>query len=337
MKKYISLLAIAIVAVLSSCSNDDITISKVVTVKVDPSGVITPFPEEWPGELESFDTSCKLRVRLLIYDKDGLLTYSDSTYLENYKKEMSISQSLPLGTYTIIATTDIVEMSGNTVKGEFWNLYGKDNINNASIQYTDNYIALGKYRILGVASQKVEITSDSQSLTLYPYPAGALIRVYYFNVLRYKNVKYYSLWANRECSLMTFDSNGSPKMIPENNNNEYDFVCDYVDVENAKENELYGWHFIFPVDNISFQFVWENSKNNVYTMGDPVSVSSIKAGEEYIIAVDCASDETAWDKFDNSSTRSFKEQEEPVINIPGLKKSGTSIKQSRKLVDLIRK
>ena len=108
MKKYIFLLAITIVAILTSCTNDDITISKIITVKVDPSHVITPFPEEWPGELESFDTSFKLRVRLLIYDKDGLLAYSDSTFLENYKKEMSISQPLPLGTYTVIATTDIV-------------------------------------------------------------------------------------------------------------------------------------------------------------------------------------------------------------------------------------
>ncbi len=337
MKKYIFLLAITIVAILTSCTNDDITISKIITVKVDPSHVITPFPEEWPGELESFDTSFKLRVRLLIYDKDGLLAYSDSTFLENYKKEMSISQPLPLGTYTVIATTDIVKISGSTISAEYWNLYEKDNINNASIKYTDDYSALGKYRILGVTSQKVEITGDSQSLTLYPTPAGALIRTYYFNVVGYTNVSYFALWTNRGCSMMTFDSNGTPKMIPENNNNEYDFLCSAVDAKKASGNELYSWHFIFPVDNISFQFTWYNLAGDAWLMGDPISVSSIKAGEEYLLAVNCLTDETAWGKFESSSTRAFQAQEKPINIIAGMKKSGTSLKQSRKLIDLIRK
>lgn len=337
MKKYISLLAIAIVAILSSCSNDEITISKVVTVKVDPSGVVTPFPEQKPGELESFDTSFKLRVRLLIYDNNGLLTYSDSTYLENYKKEMSISRSLPLGTYTVIATTDIVELSGNTVNTEFWNLSGKDNINNVSIQYKDDYAVLGKYRILGVASQKVEITSDSQSLTLYPTPAGALIRIYYLNVLGYTNVTSFFLLANRDCSLMNFDNNGNPKMIPENNNNEYDFICDYRKFEDLKSENIYGWHFIFPVDNISFQFGWQTLKGDAIAMGDPIIVRSIKAGEEYLLVVDCKTDDTGWGKFEPSSTRTFQVQEKPMNTITGMEKSGTSIKQSRKLIDIIRK
>ena len=69
MKKFISLLVIAIVAILSSCSNEDITISKTVNFTVNPATVVSSFSscEENPGELESFDTDCKLNVKLFVY------------------------------------------------------------------------------------------------------------------------------------------------------------------------------------------------------------------------------------------------------------------------------
>lgn len=145
MKKYISLMAIAIVAIFSSCSNEDVTISRTFTFKVNPSGVISSFPEEWPGELTSIDSSLKLRVRLLAYNENGNLVFNESSYLSSYSSEMSVSKSLATGTYTLIATTDLVPNSGTP----YWTLSDENNINTANIT-TEGIQTGGKNKILGI-------------------------------------------------------------------------------------------------------------------------------------------------------------------------------------------
>lgn len=355
MKKYISLMAIAIVAIFASCSNDDITIKRTLTIKVDPSGVISPFPEEYPSELTSFDTSCKLRVRVLAYDDNGLLAYADSVFLNNYQSDMSVSTSLPVGKYTFVATTDVVEYSSK-VTDEAWNLSEKDNINNTKIKAREQSgLFAGKYNILGITSQAVNISEDTQSVALNPTPAGALIRIYYLNVTYYTDVTYYSLWANRGSSLVSFDSNGAPKMTPENNNNQMDFCLSWTNVNNARTQDwwaTYSWAFMFPVDNVNFQFYWTVedaeyvSELKEYTMGEQKTISSLKAGEEWLIEADCYNNEIEISNYAESSARQFmesrvvpsvpnmlkrSEQKQPIFGFP------TSTNQKgRKLKDLIR-
>ena len=153
MKKII-ICAVALLAMLvTSCSNDDIEISRKTTIKVNPYGVISGFPEEYPGELTSFDQSCKLRIRVLAYDKDGVLAYSDSSFVNNYQTEMSVPTSLPTGTYTIIATTDVVLYSGGKVTDEAWNISEKSNINDVILKARqESALFGGEYNILGIVS-----------------------------------------------------------------------------------------------------------------------------------------------------------------------------------------
>ena len=356
MKKYISLMAIAIVAILSSCSNDDVTISRTFTIKVNPSGVISGFPEENPGELTSFDTSCKLRVRVLVYNDNGLLAYADSVFLNNYQTDMSVPTTLPVGKYTIVATTDVVEYSSK-VTDEAWNLSEKDNINNTKIKaIEESNLYGGKYNILGVASQVVDISDNTQSVVLYPTSAGALIRIYYLNVTYYTDVTYYSLWANRGSNLVSFDSSGTPKMTPENNDNKMDFFLSYTNVVNARTQgwwATYAWAFMFPVDNISFQFYWTTqdaeyiSELQDRTMGEQKTISSLKAGEEWLIQANCYDDEITCSKYTEGSARQFSEsrvvdtaptmikrseQKQPTFGFPS-----SSNQKERKLKDLIQK
>ena len=107
MKKYI-LLMFVFVAVLTSCTNDDITISYATNFKINPATVITPFTFEMnPGELESFGSDHRLRVRLLTYNSEGLLVQENVEYFTNYATLMSCSQNLPDGNYIAIAITDV--------------------------------------------------------------------------------------------------------------------------------------------------------------------------------------------------------------------------------------
>ncbi|MCS2309158.1 hypothetical protein NXX42_25705 [Bacteroides thetaiotaomicron] len=74
MKKYI-LLMFVFVAVLTSCTNDDITISYATNFKINPATVITPFTFEMnAGELESFGSDHRLRVRLLTYNSGRVIS-----------------------------------------------------------------------------------------------------------------------------------------------------------------------------------------------------------------------------------------------------------------------
>ena len=69
------------VAVLTSCTNDDITISYATNFKINPATVITPFTFEMnPGELESFGSDHRLRVRLLTYNSDRKSTRLNSSH-----------------------------------------------------------------------------------------------------------------------------------------------------------------------------------------------------------------------------------------------------------------
>ena len=317
MKKII-ICAVALLAMLvTSCSNDDIEISRKTTIKVNPYGVISGFPEEYPGELTSFDQSCKLRIRVLAYDKDGVLAYSDSSFVNNYQTEMSVPTSLPTGTYTIIATTDVVLYSGGKVTDEAWNISEKSNINDVILKARqESALFGGEYNNLGIGYKTQSISEDTQSIEISPSPAGALLRIYYDNVLSYSDVKYYYLLSNRGCNFVSFDSNGNPRLIPENNGNQFDFLYTYTDADYARSQEwntTYGYSFIFPVDNVGFQFKWEDEKEQSYDMGNSFTISSIKSGEEWNITVNCDTDEVNYSKYTSSSTRSVTDESVPLF------------------------
>lgn len=138
------------VAVLTSCTNDDITISYATNFKINPATVITPFTFEMnPGELESFGSDHRLRVRLLTYNSEGLLVQENVEYFTNYATLMSCSQNLPDGNYIAIAITDVVSYEGNNVALEYWELSDHDKL--AETRIDDNgYIGL-QYKILGIS------------------------------------------------------------------------------------------------------------------------------------------------------------------------------------------
>lgn len=304
MKKYISFIAIALVALLTSCSNDDITIGRGITFKLDPAGVVASYPEEWAGELTTFDAGFKLRTRILVYDSNGLLVAQESAYLPNYKTEMSCSKTLPTGSYTIIATSDLVSESGY----EFWTLKGEGNISTAQLSTSELSFG-GKYRILGLCSQKVTISENTQNIMLALKSTGALLRMKYYNVHAFNNVKYYGLLANRACSSMTFDEDGTPNMQPYTSpDGKLDVLCSFVDVDNAEGDNLYAWYFLFPIDNITFQFVWEDADEIDYDMGDQFTIPSVKVGEEWLVEVDCVTDEVGYSIYTPNSSRSQKRQ-----------------------------
>lgn len=280
--KKIMLAAMAIIlCTLSSCTNDDIEISNDVTIKVNPSGVISPFTFEFStGELASFNDACKLRIRLLAYNKDGNLAAADTAFVSNYAGIMNSNMTLSKGAYTLISITDVVVRSNDVNTREYWNLSDKENINNVKI--TSTGLISGKYGILGIASKNIMV-DGSTSYDLNPKPAGALLCLEYDSIHHYSDVVNYQLQCNRNSDYVTFDSEGNSVSIPQNNNNEFDWRVSIIEPQISyweKYTSALDYAFIFPVSNISFRFVCSTNETTDLQLYNDMTVS-LKAGDEY--------------------------------------------------------
>jgi hypothetical protein len=288
MKKYILLSAIAIAALFTSCSNDEVEISQGIAVKVDPSNVIAPFTYEIvAGELESFGTSYKLRTRVLAYNDQGLLAAEATDYLTNYASIMNSILYLPEGDYTLLAITDVVERKNEATSFEFWTMTGEDNIN--TLKLSDAGYIGGKNKILGVASKNVSVSSGSEAFTLNPQAAGALILIEYLNIHQFSNVTEYKLQANRTCDFLAFNSNGQYVTTPENKNNQYSWRLTYINPQEssfASINSTYRYSFSFPMNNVSYRYVYSTSSVTDEVITPDLTIYSLKAGDEYVFILD---------------------------------------------------
>lgn len=287
MKKYILFFAIVIAAVFTSCTNDEIEVSHGISIKVDPSGVIAPFTYEiTAGELESFSTSYKLRTRVMVYDDKGLLAAADTAYLTNYAGLMNASLFIPEGSYTLLAITDVVERKNDVISLQFWNMTGEQDINTLKISDA-GYIG-GKNKILGVASQKVTVTSSTESFTLRPQVAGALLLIEYLNIHQFSDVTEYKFQSNRACDFLTFNSSGQYITTPENQNNQYNWRCSYITPQEnsfTNINSTYRWSFSFPMNNVSYRYVYSTSSVSNEAITPDLTVS-LSAGDEYAFILD---------------------------------------------------
>ncbi len=195
MKKILFLLLIATIG-FTSCTNDEIEIGYNTTFKVNPSTVVAPFTFDYKaGELESFNTNYKLRVRLLIYNKDGILVQEATDYFSNYASLMNTTLSLSPGEYTAIATSDIVKMSNDKITLEYWTLHNHKNLSTTEIK-DEGYIG-GENRILGISKKKFNIKGLNDNIKIDIQPAGAVVYIMYRNIHYFSDVEYYTLCSTK--------------------------------------------------------------------------------------------------------------------------------------------
>ena len=283
------------VAVLTSCTNDDITISYATNFKINPATVITPFTFEMnPGELESFGSDHRLRVRLLTYNSEGLLVQENVEYFTNYATLMSCSQNLPDGNYIAIAITDVVSYEGNNVALEYWELSDHDKL--AETRIDDNgYIGL-QYKILGISKTNFTINGKSNNdISINVSPAGALIFVWYQNIHAFSDVETYGLAKSKTTEGCIFDSQGNYTVSALNNNGSFDWWQDKTDVADFGENvqNVYSFVYILPMSNMNLKFQAITDTGEEYDLSNSMTVSP-QAGEEYLFSIDLAAGDSGF-------------------------------------------
>ena len=339
MRKYISLMAIAIAAAFAtSCTNDEIEVAQGISVKVDPSGVIAPFTYEVvPGELESFGTDYKLRTRVMIYNDQGLLAAADTAYLTNYAALMNATLYVPAGNYVMLAITDVVQRKNEATSFQFWSLTGEENIN--TLKLTDAGYIGGKNKILGIASQHISVSSGAESFTMQPKPAGALLLIEFLKIHQFSDVTEYKLQANRSCNFLAFNSSGDYVTTPENKNNQYMWRLCYFNPQQsayASSNGEYRYSFSFPMNNVSYRYVY-STKNVTDEAITPDLTLSLNAGDEYAFILDLCDEDYNngvtyyYGKINGASSRSLMKS--PIKSAqPSV--PATSVKSMR-VVDLL--
>ena len=305
MKKYILSMVVAIVAILSSCSNDDITITTSYTFNVNASGVVKPFIEATDGELEKFeDANDKVRIRLLIYNANGELVAQESNYYSNYNTQLKASKLLAAGNYTVIGISDVVVMSGNKVDIEFWKLSGESKLSEMKI-LDQNLIGLAG-RILGIAKYSLTIgDNQSSSLDVDLQPAGALV---YSLVWKAGGWSYggsktteWHLWGNKSTEGLSFDAFGNYIVMEEYDPETPGYIMGKIE---AVEGDFHQFNYVLPMNNLYVHFV-AITEGGYVDMADysgrEGTTLNIKAGEEYAFHLNMYERKTYYKKVTSKS------------------------------------
>lgn len=293
MKKYIYLLAITFATILSSCSNDDITISNNITFKVNPATVVDNLYERNAGDLTALDSGSKLIVSLFIYDEKGILINKVSNEYSAYTHMMTTDIYLPSGHYTAVATSHI---KGSV---DYWSFSGMDQL--STLKITDNGYIGGKSKILGLTIKDIIIGSNSETVNVNIENAGAVALVRFYQWNKYSNVSTYSLMGKQACDYVSFDNQGAKdySIKSETSYKFYKIKYDY----DSNYSGASGYFFTFPIKNASFRFYAETTDNEWVPMG-PEFVDDVRIGESYYFEYDFENDEAHWYNMTPNKARS---------------------------------
>lgn len=296
MKKIISLFAFAIAMIASSCTNDDITISKTVNFTVDPSSIhgAFTFAEIHEGDLETFDSSHRLNVLLYIYDEDGYKVAEFSNTFTNYKVQLKESSYLPQGKYTAVAITHVTEPSTGF---KYWEIEGSETLEGLRIK--DLHYIGGDNKILGTAVESFTVGDNTVDLKINVQPAGAMVAVLYFNTDFFSNYGYHNLrlLINKTMDYLEFDRSGYSNVIELNNNHSFDWIFDSIDDDDLGNYYLiYNYEFILPMKNVGIGFRVDRD-GDIYKFGEDGQIEFEK-GASYCIILDTEDDDFYLDKLD---------------------------------------
>jgi len=298
MKKYISLMAIAIVTLLSSCSNEEVTISRNITFKVNPATVVDNLYERNAGDLTSLSSGSKLIVSLYIYDENGKLVNKDENEYSAYTHMMTTDVYLPAGKYTAVATSHVKSSV------DYWTYSGLEQL--STFKITDNGYIGGKSKILGLSIKSLNIGENSDTYNINIENAGAVALVWFYEWNKYTNVSVYSLMGKQACDYVSFDNYGSKdySIRSESTYNFYKVKFDY----DSNYSGANAYFFTFPIKNASFRFYAETTDNQSIPMSQEF-VDDVNQGESYVFLYEFKSgegesDEASWYNMTPNSTRS---------------------------------
>lgn len=265
MKKYCSLMIALVAALFMSCSNDEIKISKTVNFTVNPSTVANKFAagEIHAGDMESFNTDCKLFVELFVYDRQGNLVEKRSENFSNYAVQMKTSMFLDQGEYTAVAITHVDDVVDNY---NYWIIENEETLE--GLRVVDGGYIGGENKVLGVSTYEFTVSGSTEDININVEPAGSLLTVEYFNIkaLSSYDIVEYRLVGNKTMEYLEFDRSGYTNVVADNHNGSYDWIYDKLTLsyyESGSYTNIYSYEFTLPMTNVGLQF-WAYDSSSTY-------------------------------------------------------------------------
>ena len=261
MKKYLSFFVFAIAIIVSSCSNDDIAISKTVNFTVDPSTVVAGFSiaEENPGDLVRFDQTYKLNLQLLIYNEDGDLVKKFADSFSNYNVQMKSSTFLSPGRYTAVAISYL---------GSHWHIDQEDHLEGMRIV---NAGLIGtKSKFLGAKVVEFDVYNEIADIPIQLSALGTVMVVRFYNSYRFFDGGFpngIGLISNKKVESIEYDRSGTYHMIEESRNGSFFVTNVYVEPEKATTGVVYGYVYLLPTSNMSFTFYGDRDSETSVPIG----------------------------------------------------------------------
>ena len=283
MKKYLAIFTVLSIAILSSCTNDDIPVNRSVTFKLNPSTVVENLYEINAGDLTSLSSGSVLNIVLYVYDESGKLVAKDDQDFSAYTHIMTSNLDLSNGKYTVVAASRV------TSSVDYWGFEGIGNLNTLKIK--DNGYIGGKSKILGLAIEKINVTDSENTFNIDIQNAGAVACVAIINWNRYTNVKTFGLAGKHADDYITTDNYGNVEYSLKSKSNYgfYKVLFNY----NSNQTGAVAYFFTFPIKNAAMKFIAETTNGSVYYLGANL-VDDINLGDSYLIGYDVTSEETDW-------------------------------------------
>ena len=252
MKKNIVLCLAMMALIMSSCKNDDISISRQVSFEVTPYEVV----KKWipyvlnESSITELYSNQQLRINLLVYDLNGNLIASDTRMLKDYNENMVTNIELADGEYTVVAISDVVENGMDFC----WTIKGTERLSTLIIENITTKIK-NEEEIVGIGNAQITVDANHSFHHVEMHPAGALVIVKDANMPFWEGFVAYSyLYSTKLNNTYTFNNNGSYVPIAEENSN-FNFRIHYNFPEWMQSNKIYWeYHFIQPFGHTTFQW-----------------------------------------------------------------------------------
>lgn len=287
MKKFLYILSILSIGLLSSC-NEDIPIyeekqSFDVTFQLNPETVVEPFYNT-RSYIERLYSNQKLRLRLLVYNDEGVLqSSSNEIQLSSYLEKDNITINLKEGRYLAIAISDVITPNSNVP--EYWKLSGEQNISTLTI--TDAGYIGGDGKLLGVASTQLIADKNGIVHSMELKPVGSIIYIYYANIHHFNNVEAYSYSCDKMAEYIKFDNKGN--FVSSFETAIFDLSrFDPGDSRYDNVEQEDGYAFVMPMQEFPTAF-FAKVNGDWHQVSDAMTLTEVTAGKEYYAYIDMAS------------------------------------------------
>lgn len=285
MKKIIPFAFLFATLLLTSCQKEyGYYSSSRLKVVVDLTDAVNRLDEQNEGDFE-LDKDHAVRVQLFLYDASGNLYADQCDYVDGYyHTKVYRFENVPLGEYTLIAATDVVERMGSGKSNyaeAYWNFDGLNHLATFMVRGLDQMDVMGE-RLLTLTEAGIAITgrSTSQRVSIDVEPVTAMVcstflDVFYWDKNPIKGERriynYFDLSYKHDYNVVTYNPTrkGYPWEFSESTT-EFDYyLLDRIYPDKLKSNvkNIYGYHAVLP-GNYGFTGYGEytvGSDENVYS------------------------------------------------------------------------